>query len=160
MTKLERLEKRLKEIRGGDDARIPSWLSAVGSQQEIGQWLAINQTCRGWDRCQRIDEFIHKMRARHPNMPLTIEEEVEAIVERLKRNPWLRWCEGLHDDPVVDKIMMDLTLSERVELSAAIRALESATVETLPPNQQAAWEKARQLYRELEETSQSRALQD
>ena len=164
MTKVERLEKRLKEIRGGDDARIPSWLSAVGSQQEIATWIALNRVYHGWGRCERVDEFVREMRQKHPDMPTGIDEELQLRVGVLMFTPGAWKRETGEDDPLVDQVLGQLTPAERVALGEAVaavkRSYDGATLAGLPPNQQAAWQKARRLYRELEETSQSRALQD
>jgi hypothetical protein len=135
-----------------EDESIPSWLSCVASREEIAKWKAIRQAHHGPDLYDRKLEFQRKMREKHSDMPLTVEEEVEQIVKRLETNPWLRWYEGMPADRNVDEVVSRLTIQERMELATAIQALESlekrATVEKLPPSQRAVWEKATRLYQE------------
>jgi hypothetical protein len=101
------------------------------------------------------------MRVKYPDMPLTPEEEMEQGVQRLNANPWLRWREGLDADPVVDKIVAQLSHEEQYHLSKAILALEEAntapdavltsfseTLAGLPAEQGAAIMKVRRLYEE------------
>lgn len=97
MTKVERLEKRLEEMTGGGDGNvwIPGWLAAVGSREEIVEWRAILLTRRGQDQAERRLEFQQEMRRRHPDMPLTFEEQLEAGRKELESNPELRRAEGL-----------------------------------------------------------------
>jgi hypothetical protein len=40
-------------------------------------------------------EFIREMRKKHPDMPLSFEEELEARREQLRKDPALRKAEGL-----------------------------------------------------------------
>ena len=162
MRRFRNLEKSLERITVGADAWIPLWLSAVGSWEEIAEWKAILQTPRGReDRAERRLEFQRKMREVHPDMPLTIEEEMERGVQRLNANPWLRWREGLHDDPVVDRIMTQLTHEEWYHLAKAILTFEEAnaapdavltsaseTLAGLPAEQGAVIMKVRRLYEE------------
>jgi hypothetical protein len=77
VTKVEKLEKRLEQISGEGKGWIPAWLRAVGSADEIAEWKAISRVRRGFDFRERECEFIHDMRKKHPNMPLTVEEIVE-----------------------------------------------------------------------------------
>lgn len=156
------LEKRLEQLSGTGKVRIPSWLSAVGSAEEIAEWKAIHQTPRGReDRAERRREFQRKMRQVHPDMPLTVQEQEEAGVARLDANPWLRWREGMEDDPVVDKIVAQLSYEEQYHLSGAILAFEKANTAPdavltsspeilagLPAEQRAAIQKVRRLYEE------------
>ena len=166
---IKRLEERVKRISRGN-SRLPHWLEAVApSNGEIQEYEAVTPLHRGlmpnnhdWaDRHQRMLEFQRKMRLKHPDMPLTIEEEMERGVQRLNANPWLRWREGLHDDPVVDKIVAQLSHEEWYHLSKAILAFEEAnaapdavltsaseTLAGLPAEQRAAIEKVRRLYEE------------
>ena len=133
--------------------RIPLWLSAVGSWEEIAEWKVVLQAYHGPDLYDRKHKSQREMREKYPDMPLTVEEEVEQIVKRLEANPWLRWREGLQADPWVDEVVSRLTIPERVELAATIQALESlegpASMETLLPTQRTVWNKAVRLYLEL-----------
>ena len=166
MTKSEvkNLEKRLETMSGAGKVWIPPWLSAVGSREEIAEWKAIYQARRGLDRREREREFIHEMRKKHPNMPLSFDEQLEAGAKRLQANPWLSWVRGigpiLDADPVVDKIMAQLSIDERIHLSKAIRAFDKAdaapdavltsSLADLPAEQHAVIEKVRRLSRENE----------
>jgi hypothetical protein len=164
MTKVERLEKRLEEISGAEKGWIPPWLRAVGSREEIAEWKAIYQVRRGLDRREREREFIHEMRKKHPNMPLSFEEQLERGAKRLQANPWLSWVRGigrvLGADSVVGKIMAQLSVEERIHLSKAIRAFDeadaapdailTASLADLPGEQRTVIEKVRRLSRENE----------
>jgi hypothetical protein len=135
----------------------PPWLRTVGSREEIAEWLAINRVYRGWDRWEREREFIYVMRQRHPDMPTGIDEELQLRSGVLMFDPgrWKR--ETGEDDPVVDQVLGQLTPAERVALDVAVAAIKrSWTLAGLAPNQQAAWQKAKRLYQELDETSQTR----
>lgn len=77
---------------------IPRWLRAVGSEEEIVEWKAISRSYRGRDLYERRLEFVRRMREKHPDMPLTFEEELAAEAERLKNDPELRRRQGL--DPI------------------------------------------------------------
>ena len=137
---------------------IPRWLSAVADAQEIVEWKAIRQARRGRDCHERMLEFIQGMRKKYPRMPFAPEEEMERGVQRLKANPWLRWRQGLHDDPVVDKITTQLSHEERYHLSRAILAFNDAepdailagSLADLPSEQRAVIMKVRRLSREYE----------
>lgn len=74
---------------------IPSWLEAVGSLDEIAEWKAILQARRRQDQAERRLEFQRKMREKHPDMPLTFEEELEEGAKLLGNDPELQRREGL-----------------------------------------------------------------
>lgn len=74
---------------------IPSWLSAVGSVEEIAEWKAISHAYHGPDLYERRLEFARRMREKHPDMPRTFEEELKARRKELENNPALRKTEGL-----------------------------------------------------------------
>jgi hypothetical protein len=82
LTKIERLQERVEKL-GGGDGWVPGWLTAVGSREELAEWRSINRAYRGLDRCDRIDQFIRAIRLKHPNMPLTIEEQIQEEVRKL-----------------------------------------------------------------------------
>ena len=92
---IKNLEKRLERISGAGNVWIPSWLRAVGSREEIAEWGAIHQARRGRDCHERILEFIRGMRKKHPDMPLTFEEELEEGAKLLRNDPELQRREGL-----------------------------------------------------------------
>jgi hypothetical protein len=88
LRKFRNLEEALERITDGADVRIPVWLSAVGSREEIAEWKAILQTPHGReDRAERRPEFQRKMREKHPDMPLTFEEQEAAGAERYLTDP-------------------------------------------------------------------------
>jgi hypothetical protein len=88
LRRFRNLEEALNRITDGADVRIPVWLSAVGSREEIAEWKAILQTLRGReDRGERRLEFQRKMREVHPDMPLTFEEQEAAGAERYLTDP-------------------------------------------------------------------------
>jgi hypothetical protein len=93
---IDNLLKRLEKIGGGD--WIPAWLTTVGSREEIAEWKAICKTYRGLDRSDRIEQFIKAMRKKHPNMPLTLEEDLTRRVEELKRDKELARREGIPEE--------------------------------------------------------------
>ena len=97
MTKSEvkNLEKRVERICGVGNAWIPSWLRTVGSREEIGEWRAIRQARRGRGCHERMLEFIRGMRKKHPDMPLSFEEEMEQTREALRNDEGMRRAEGL-----------------------------------------------------------------
>lgn len=74
---------------------VPYWLSACGSAEEIAEWKSILKSRRGQDQAERRLEFQAEMRRRHPDMPLTFEEQLEAGRKELEKNPELRRAEGL-----------------------------------------------------------------
>jgi hypothetical protein len=96
MTKVERLEKRLEQMSGAGKVWIPPWLSAVGSTEEIVEWKAISRAYRGPDAHERTLEFQRKMRDKHPDMPLTFDEQLEVGAKELKENPALAQAQGIH----------------------------------------------------------------
>ena len=59
------------------DVWIPQWLKAVGSQAEIDEWVAITRSDQRPDLYDHRMEFQHQMRRKHPDMPLTFEEQIE-----------------------------------------------------------------------------------
>jgi hypothetical protein len=171
VTKVERLERRFEQISGAGKVWIPQWLSAVGFAEEIVEWKAIDRSYRGPGAHERTLEFQRKMREKHPHMPLTFDEQLERWAKRLEANPWLSWVQGLGPvlgaDPVVDKIMAQLSIEERIHLSKAIRAFDEAdavpdavltasleTLADLPAEQRAAIEKARRLHGEQRDLSE------
>lgn len=81
---------------------IPPWLSTVGSAEEIVEWKAISRSYRGRDLYERRLEFVRRMRERHPDMPLSFEEELAAGAERLRKDPALRRAQGL--DPIESRM--------------------------------------------------------
>ena len=99
MTKVERLEKRLEQLSGAGNVWIPSWLSAVGSGEEIAEWKAISRSYRREDLSERRLEFQREMREKYPDMPLTVEEQEEAGVERLRSDIAMQRREGLIREP-------------------------------------------------------------
>jgi len=160
VTKIERLEKRLEEIAGGGDVWGPQWLALAGSEADLAEWRAISRSHRGQDLYERRLQFEKAMRLKHPNMPATAEEAEAQGVAKLTANPWLRWREGLHDDPVADKIVAQLSHEEWYHLSKAILAFDKAdaapdavltsSLADLPSEQHAVIEKVRRLSRENE----------
>ena len=162
-TKVEKLEERVERICGAGNAWIPSWLRTVGSREEIAEWRAIRQAHRGPDYHERTLDLIRRVRKKYPDMPVSFEERMERGVQRLKAYPWLRWREGLHADPVVDKIVAQLSHEEQYHLSKAILAFKKAdaapdavltsSLADLPSDQHAVIEKVRRLCRENERGS-------
>lgn len=95
MTKaeIERLRKRLEEI--GDSRWIPTWLKAVGSEEDIADYHSINSAYHGFARLERMDQFIHAMREKHPDMDLAFEEELQKRVDELRKDKELARREGV-----------------------------------------------------------------
>ena len=89
------LEKRVEQISEPGNAWIPPWLRAVGSREEVAEWRAIRQARRGRDCHERMLEFIGGMRKKHPDMPLSFEEEMEQAREALRNDEGMRRVEGL-----------------------------------------------------------------
>jgi hypothetical protein len=88
------------------------------------------------------------------------EAELQPGVEALRRSAWLRWREGLHDDPVVEKIVTQLSHEERYHLAKVIVAFNEAgappyailtsPLTNLLAEQASVVEKVRRLSRETE----------
>jgi hypothetical protein len=94
MTTVKDLEKRLNKIIG--KVWVPDWLSAVASEEELAEWRAIWRSYPpGPDLCDRTLKFQKEMRRKHPEMPLTFEEELERGAQRLKNDQELARSEGL-----------------------------------------------------------------
>jgi hypothetical protein len=108
MTKVERLEKRLEQVSGAGKVWIPSWLSAVGSAEEIVEWKTISHSYHGSDRRDRELEFEREMRKRHPDMPLTVDEVVEEGGRQYAASELARQKAEEHPD-------MPLTFNEQLE---------------------------------------------
>lgn len=93
---IDRLLERLEKM--GEGEWIPAWLTAVGTRGEIEEWRSISHAYRGLDRIDRMKEFIKKIREKHPDMPVTLEEEIEARVRELEADPELRRREGITEE--------------------------------------------------------------
>jgi hypothetical protein len=83
-SQLRRLHQRIDKLRAGGNDCVPDWLTAVADQKDLVEWQPILRSPGGFEYAARKSEFIHKMRAKHPNMPLTVEEEIEAYVEYMR----------------------------------------------------------------------------
>lgn len=94
-SKVKTLEKRLEELSEAGNTWIPSWLRTVGSREELAEWSTIHKARRGRDLRERTFEFIHEMRKKHPDMPLSFEEQMEAGVEKLRKDIEWQKREGL-----------------------------------------------------------------
>lgn len=95
---VDRLVKRLDRL--GRSGWVPGWLKAVGSREDLAEFRAINRTYHGPSYYEYNLEFIKKMRAKHPEMPLSFEEEMERGAQRLKANPELARREGLSEEEI------------------------------------------------------------
>jgi len=153
MREVKNLEKRVDQITGARDIWLPPWLSAVASAEEIAEWKAIRQSRRGLDCYERTLKFVRKMRQKYPNMTVGFEEELDLRGGVLRFHQELRRQEGLEDDPFTDMVVAQLSEDERADLARAIMSLEkshgTASLESLPPTQRAAWIKAHELYEKL-----------
>lgn len=96
---IEELMQRLERL-GGGDTWIPQWLSAVGSREEIAEWKAISKSSHGSDLYERRLRFAREMREKHPDMPLTWEEQLEEMVRKLKEDKDLARREGLIEEDI------------------------------------------------------------
>jgi uncharacterized short protein YbdD (DUF466 family) len=94
-SEIKRLEGRLERI--GGQGWIPGWLKAVGNREELAEWRSIRTAYQGLDRVDRIERFVKEMRAKHPDMPPSFEEQLQAEVQKLKEDPELRRREALED---------------------------------------------------------------
>lgn len=90
---IDRLLERLEKI--GGSGWVPSWLTAVGSREEITEWRSITRAYHGPDRRDRVQQFIRAMRKKHPAMPLSFEEELAEEVRKLEADKDLRRREGI-----------------------------------------------------------------
>jgi len=92
--KIRNLERRLTRI-GKVDEELPYWLKPVADAEDAAEYWAMRRRYRGRNFIERESEFAKRMRAKHPDMPLTIEEQMDAYAQRLKNEPELRKLEGL-----------------------------------------------------------------
>lgn len=97
---IDRLLERLEKIGGG--GWIPQWLADVGTKEEVAQWQSICKVYHGLDRQDRIQEFVHAMRKKYPNMAKGFEEQLEEEVRKLKENPDLARAEGIPEEYIRD----------------------------------------------------------
>ena len=56
----------------------------------------------GLDRRDRIEEFIRAMREKHPDMPLSFEEQLQEGVRELESDKELARREGLSEEDMQD----------------------------------------------------------
>ena len=93
---IDRLLQRLEKI--GGSGWIPQWLADVGTKEELAQWQSICKVYHGLDRQDRIQEFVHAMRKKYPNMAKGFEEQLEDEVQKLKDDPELAKKQGLSEE--------------------------------------------------------------
>jgi hypothetical protein len=103
--KIRNLKERLNRISEPTDERISPWLIAFARPEELAEWKAISQSCRGQERERRLTEFSRNMRRRHPEMlPLTtthfdevIEEAGRAYEASVRKNDHIDQLEKLSE---------------------------------------------------------------
>jgi hypothetical protein len=99
LTKAEvrRLRQRVERL--AEDPEVPSWLMCADVAEKL-EYLALLHARTPWHPERR--DFVRRMRAKYPNMPLTIDEEIDLRVEVLKRDKDLARREGLTEEDQQD----------------------------------------------------------
>ena len=95
MTKgeVQRLSRRVERLAG--DPEVPSWLMCADVAEKL-EYLALLHAKTPWHPERR--DFVRRMRVKHPEMPLTIDEEIDLRAEELKRDKDLARREGLTEE--------------------------------------------------------------
>jgi len=159
-------EDRMRELLAKAEARGNARSASVReesyqkhSRAEVLRSMGRVLTGAEHDELVALNAWFEKFRQE----PRTLAEQLEQGAKQLEANPWLSWVEGLDADPVVDRIVVQLSHEERHHLSGAILAFDKAnaapdavltsspeTLADLPAEQRAVIEKVRHLSRENE----------
>ena len=95
MTKgvVRRLSRRVERL--AEDPEVPRWLECADVAEKL-EYLALLHAKTPWHPERR--DFVRRMRAKYPEMPLTIDEEIDLRAEELKRDKDLARREGLTEE--------------------------------------------------------------
>ncbi|MGA3405005.1 MAG: hypothetical protein ABSD49_04665 [Candidatus Bathyarchaeia archaeon] len=77
--RLRNLKTRIEKLGESDLDRLPSWLREIPPDlEDVAEYRAILQNYTGFAFRKRYFEFVHRMRRKYPQMPVNIDERVEA----------------------------------------------------------------------------------
>jgi hypothetical protein len=93
------LAGRIEKLSRPDVEKVPPWLREVHPDlQDIAECVAIRKSYHGWEFRERWFEFVHKMRAKYPDMPENIDEKIERKGRELVQDRELRRREGITEE--------------------------------------------------------------